>query len=170
MKANVEDHSDKTRCSFYSENKHKVISQVPPGGCWSDIPEEIAKPYMKRCWLLSGTKPGILRRFRLDEPSYAVMTSPSSKYCDRCHPLEIRPFSIRENARLPTFPDEWEFVGNVSSKYRQVGNAVPVSLAKDIGKQIASFPLYSCYWLHASYFSSNPACGKSSNGCLLSAP
>lgn len=127
---------DKSRCSFYSENKYKVISQVPPGGCWSDIPEEIAKPYMKRCWLLRGSKPGILRRFKMDEPCFAVMTSPSSKYCDRCHPLEIRPFSIRENARFQTFPDDWEFTGSVTSKYRQVGNAVPVSLAKDIGLQI----------------------------------
>jgi len=64
------------------------------------------------------------------------MTSPSSKYCDRCHPLEIRPFSIRENARFQTFPDDWEFVGSVTSRYRQVGNAVPVSLAKDIGIQV----------------------------------
>lgn len=127
---------DKTRCSYYSDNKYAVISQVPPGGCWSDIPEEIAKPYMKRCWLLRGSKPGILRRFKLDEPCYAVMTSPSSKYCDRCHPLEIRPFSYRENARLQTFPDDWEFVGSLTSKYRQIGNAVPVSLAKDIGLQI----------------------------------
>ena len=127
---------DKSICSYYSDNKYAVISQVPPGGCWSDIPEEIAKPYMKRCWLLSGSKPGILRRFKLDEPCFAVMTSPSSKYCDRCHPLEIRPFSYRENARLQTFPDEWQFVGSLSSKYRQIGNAVPVSLAKDIGLQI----------------------------------
>ncbi len=135
----LEVNPDKTQCSFYSENKYKVISQVPPGGCWSDIPEEIAKPYMKRCWLLKGTKPGILRRFRMDEPCFAVMTAPSSKYCDRCHPLEIRPFSYRENARLQTFPDEWAFVGSLSSKYRQIGNAVPVLLAKDIGLQIKAF-------------------------------
>lgn len=132
----LEVNPDKTRCSYYSENKYNIISLVPPGGCWSDLPEEIAKPYMKNCWLLKGSKPGILRRFKMDEPCFAVMTSPSSKYCDRCHPLEIRPFSIRENARLQTFPDEWEFTGSVTSKYRQVGNAVPISLAKDIGIQI----------------------------------
>ena len=64
------------------------------------------------------------------------MTSPSSKYTDRCHPIEIRPFSYRENARLQTFPDDWEFNGSLASKYRQIGNAVPVSLAKEIGRSI----------------------------------
>jgi len=50
--------------------------------------------------------------------------------------FETRPFTIRENARCQTFPDEWEFCGNVSSQYKQVGNAVPVNLAQDIAKEI----------------------------------
>lgn len=125
-----------TECARYSENKYKVISLVPPGGCWKDVPEEIVKPYMKLCWYMPGGKTGILRRFSLDEPCFTVMTSPGSKQTDRCHPLEIRPFSYRENARLQTFPDDWEFCGSLSSKYLQIGNAVPVSLAKDIGISI----------------------------------
>lgn len=123
-------------CARYSENKYEVIKLVPPGGCWKDVPEEIAKPYMKLCWYMPGGKTGILRRFSLDEPCFTIMTSPSSKQTDRCHPLEIRPFSYRENARLQTFPDDWKFCGSLSSKYMQVGNAVPVSLAKDIGTSI----------------------------------
>ena len=126
----------KEDCAQYSERKYKVMSLVPPGGCWKDVPEEIVKPYMKLCWLMPGGKTGILRRFKLDEPCFTVMTSPSSKQTDRCHPLEIRPFSYRENARLQTFPDEWVFCGSLSSKYKQIGNAVPVSLAKDIGHSI----------------------------------
>lgn len=123
-------------CARYSENKYKVISTVPPGGCWKDVDPELAKPYMKLCWYMPGGKTGILRRFKLDEPCFTVMTSPGSKQTDRCHPLEIRPFSYRENARLQTFPDEWEFTGSLSSKYKQVGNAVPVALAKDVGNSI----------------------------------
>ena len=51
-------------------------------------------------------------------------------------PEEIRPFSVRENARIQSFPDEWKFCGSVSSQYRQIGNAVPVNLAFDIAYEI----------------------------------
>ena len=72
----------------------------------------------------------------LDEPSLAVLTSPSQKQTERCHPLEARPFTVRENARCQTFPDEWQFCGSVQSQYKQVGNAVPVNLAYDIAVEI----------------------------------
>ncbi len=94
------------------------------------------KEYMKSCWEMEGGRTGILRRMSLDEPSLTVLTSPSQKQTERCHPLEARPFTIRENARCQTFPDEWEFCGNVSSQYKQVGNAVPVNLAWDIATDI----------------------------------
>ena len=58
------------------------------------------------------------------------------KQTDRCHPLEVRPFSYRENARIQTFPDDWEFCGKLMDKYKQIGNAVPVNLAKEIGLEI----------------------------------
>ena len=120
----------------YSEYKQKIFLIVPPGGYWRDIPEDIAKEYMKSCWNMGGGRTGILRRLSLDEPSLTVLTSPSQKQTDRCHPLEARPFTIRENARCQTFPDEWVFCGNVGSQYRQVGNAVPVNLAYEIALKI----------------------------------
>lgn len=120
----------------YGERKRKIFELVPPGGYWRDIDPEIAKEYMKSCWNMEGGRTGILRRLSLDEPSLAVLTSPSQKQTERCHPLETRPFTVRENARCQTFPDEWEFCGNVSSQYKQVGNAVPVNLALDIAKEI----------------------------------
>jgi hypothetical protein len=42
----------------------------------------------------------------------------------RCHPEETRPLTVREYARIQTFPDNWEFIGSVSSQYKQIGNAV----------------------------------------------
>lgn len=120
----------------YSEYKRKIFELVPPGGYWRDIPEDIAKEYMKSCWYMGGGRTGILRRLSLDEPSLAVLTSPSQKQTDRCHPLEARPFTVRENARCQTFPDDWEFCGSVGSQYKQVGNAVPVYLAFEIAKKI----------------------------------
>ena len=120
----------------YSKYKEDIFKLVPPGGYWRDIPEDIAKEYMKSCWNMGGGRTGILRRLSLDEPSLAVLTSPSQKQTDRCHPLEPRPFNVRENARCQSFPDSWEFCGSVGSQYRQVGNAVPVNLAYEIGKEI----------------------------------
>lgn len=120
----------------YSDYKRKIFEMVPPGGYWRDIPEEVAKPYMKSCWYMGGGRTGILRRLSLDEPSLTVLTSPSQKQTDRCHPLEPRPFTIRENARCQSFPDDWKFCGGIGAQYKQVGNAVPVNLAYDIGIKI----------------------------------
>ena len=120
----------------YGETKRKIFELVPPGGYWRDIPVEIAKDYMKSCWNMEGGRTGILRRMSLDEPSLTVLTSPSQKQTERCHPLEARPFTVRENARCQSFPDEWEFCGNIHSQYKQVGNAVPVNLAYEIAKEM----------------------------------
>ena len=120
----------------YGENKRKIFELVPPGGYWRDIDSEIAKAYMKSCWNMGGGRTGILRRMSMDEPSLTVLTSPSQKQTERCHPLEERPFTVRENARCQSFPDEWEFCGSVMSQYKQVGNAVPVNLAYEVAKKI----------------------------------
>lgn len=120
----------------YGEKKKKIFELVPAGGYWRDIEPAIAKDYMKSCWDMEGGRTGILRRMSLDEPSLTVLTSPSQKQTERCHPLEARPFTVRENARCQTFPDDWIFCGNVSAQYKQVGNAVPVNLAYDIATEI----------------------------------
>lgn len=122
--------------SRYSKEKEAIFSLVPQGGYWRDIPEDIAKDYMKSCWDMEGGRTGILRKMSLDEPSLTVLTSPSQKQTERCHPLENRPFTIRESARCQSFPDTWEFCGSIGQQYKQIGNAVPVNLAFEIGKEI----------------------------------
>lgn len=126
----------KSEGATYSEYKKKIFELVPPGGYWRDIPEDIAKEYMKSCWYMEGGRTGILRRLSLDEPSLTVLTSPSQKQTDRCHPLEERPFTVRENARCQSFPDDWMFCGSIGQQYKQVGNAVPVNLAYEVGLKI----------------------------------
>ena len=120
----------------YGENKKKIFELVPAGGYWRDIDPEIAKSYMKSCWDMEGGRTGIFRRMSMDEPSLTVLTSPSQKQTERCHPLEARPFTVRENARCQSFPDEWIFCGSAMSQYKQVGNAVPVNLAYEVAKEI----------------------------------
>ncbi|WXA52579.1 DNA cytosine methyltransferase [Mycoplasmopsis cynos] len=122
--------------SKYSKEKEEIFKLVPPGGYWKDIPEEIAKKYMKSCWDMEGGRTGILRKMSLDEPSLTILTTPQMKQTDRCHPFENRPFNIRESARIQTFSDEWVFTGNISSQYKQIGNAVPCNLALEVGKEI----------------------------------
>ena len=58
------------------------------------------------------------------------------KQTERCHPIETRPLTVREYARIQTFPDSWEFCGNMSAQYKQIGNAVPVNLAAAVGRSL----------------------------------
>ncbi len=120
----------------YGENKKKLFELVPAGGYWRDIDPTLAKAYMKSCWDMEGGRTGILRRLSMDEPSLTVLTSPSQKQTERCHPLEARPLTVRENARCQSFPDNWEFCGRVMSQYKQVGNAVPVNLGYEVANMI----------------------------------
>lgn len=120
----------------YSENKRKVMELVPAGGCWVDLPEEVAKDYMGKSYYSGGGRRGMARRISWDEPSLTLTTSPSQKQTERCHPEETRPFTVREYARIQSFPDEWKFCGGLSDQYKQIGNAVPVELARRIGLEI----------------------------------
>jgi len=120
----------------YPEKKQKVLALVPMGGNWKDLPTDVQKEYMAGSLLLLGGKTGIARRLSLDEPALTLTCAPAQKQTERCHPLETRPLTIREYARIQTFPDEWAFAGSVSSQYRQIGNAVPVNLAYAIGRAL----------------------------------
>lgn len=120
----------------YPEKKQKVLSLVPQGGDWRDLPEDVAKDYMGGSWLLGGGKTGMARRLSLDEPSLTLTCSPAQKQTERCHPIETRPLSVREYARIQTFPDDWIFQGTMNAKYKQIGNAVPVNLAWAIGRAL----------------------------------
>ena len=121
---------------YYSKEKEKIFALVPQGGWWKDIDPDIAKQYMKSCWDNGGGRTGILRRLSMEEPSLTITTSPAQKTTDRCHPLKTRPLTVRESARCQSFPDDWEFVGSISSQYKQIGNAVPVNLAYYLGLEL----------------------------------
>lgn len=120
----------------YPEKKRRVLDLVPPGGDWRNLPDAVAREYMGGSYHLGGGKTGMARRLSLDEPSLTLVCSPMQKQTERCHPLETRPLTIREYARIQTFPDEWKFEGNLSSQYKQIGNAVPVNFAWAIGRAL----------------------------------
>jgi len=113
----------------YSYKKEKILKMVPPGGCWRDLPIEYQKEYMMKSYYLGGGKTGIARRISWDEPCLTLTCSPAQKQTERCHPEETRPFTIREYARIQTFPDNWHLCGSLLNQYKQIGNAVPVNFA-----------------------------------------
>ena len=126
-------------CMEYSANKRKVLKMVPPGGCWTSLPDKIQREYMGAAYgykAAMGGRRGMARRMSWDEPSLTILCSPAQKQTERCHPEETRPFSVRESARLQTFPDEWKFSGGMASQYAQIGNAVPVLLGKVSGTYV----------------------------------
>lgn len=96
----------------------------------------VQKEFMGKSYYSGGGRTGMARRLSWDEPSLTLTTSPSQKQTERCHPEETRPFTVREYARIQTFPDYWEFCGTVSDRYKQIGNAVAVRLAYKLGKSI----------------------------------
>ncbi|MDF3820818.1 DNA (cytosine-5-)-methyltransferase [Leptospira sp. 96542] len=123
----------------YPKRKKEILSLVPPGGYWRDLPLNIQKEYMLQSFYLSGGKTGMARRMSWDEPSLTLTCAPAQKQTERCHPDETRPFTVREYARIQTFPDDWNFSGSISQQYKQIGNAVPVNLAKEVGYSIVHF-------------------------------
>ena len=124
----------KSECQYYSKRKTEILSHVPEGGYWRDLPIDLQKEFMGASFYQTGGRTGMARRLSWDEPSLTLTCSPAQKQTERCHPSETRPLSVREYARIQSFPDDWTFSGSIGSKYKQIGNAVPVNLAYHIGR------------------------------------
>lgn len=128
----------------YSAAKLKVMRLISEGGYWKDLPLGIQKKFMGASYFLGGGKTGMARRLSWSEPSLTLTCNPAQKQTERCHPSETRPLTVREYARIQCFPDDWDFIGSVSSQYKQIGNAVPVNLGYHIGlairKMLGGYP------------------------------
>lgn len=104
------------------------ISFVPQGGNWKDVPEELWPTDRKN------RHSSAYKRLDVSQPSCTIDTG--NNHSNYFHPLYNRIPTVREAARLQSFPDDFEFMGNRSEQYRQVGNAVPPLLAKVIADQL----------------------------------
>lgn len=120
----------------YPQRKAEIMAQVPAGGYWKDLPDALQREYMQKSYFLGGGKTGMARRLAWDEPSLTLTCAPAQKQTERCHPEETRPLTVREYARIQTFPDDWQFEGSLGAQYRQIGNAVPVNLAYAVGRAL----------------------------------
>lgn len=116
-----------------------IGSMVPEGGSWKDIPYEKLPPRLQRIWdnIARYRWPKFYRRFHRDEVAGTITAAFKPENAGVWHPTEKRIFSVREIARIQTFPDWFVFDGRtIKSKYQQIGNAVPPRLAYEIAMQL----------------------------------
>lgn len=129
----------KSQGNTYSSYKKSIFDLVPQGGCWVDLPSHIQDEYCGTIKKKYGGSRGVARRLHMDKPCVTILTTPSQKMTERIHPLETRPLTIRESARIQSFPDDYVFHGSISSQYKQIGNAVPPNLSFEIAKHLKPF-------------------------------
>lgn len=110
----------------------EAMALVPEGGNWRDLPDDVARKVMGAAYDNNGGgRTSYFRKLSRDRPAPTIVGSTGSKSTLLWHPIESRPLTLVEAAKLQTFPDPENiaFHGNASQKMLMVGNAVPVELA-----------------------------------------
>ena len=128
-------YNHRTRC--LSENMMKRIQEVPEGGSWRDLPWDLLTAGMKRANRNSHTKR--YGRPRTRSRSCTILTKCDPHWGSYIHPTQNRTLSVRETARLQSFPDRFWFSGGIGKQYAQVGNAVPPLLAAAIANSVKQY-------------------------------
>jgi DNA (cytosine-5)-methyltransferase 1 len=121
--------------NLVTDNAPHIIerySHIPQGGNWQDIPSHLMKNYTDR----TRCHTGIYRRLKENEPSVVIGNFRKNMLV---HPWKDRGLSVREAARLQSFPDSFRFVGSIGFQQQQVGNAVPPLLAKAVFQKISQY-------------------------------
>ncbi|MGO8898221.1 MAG: DNA cytosine methyltransferase [Isosphaeraceae bacterium] len=124
------------RASKLSPSDRETIPYIKQGQNWRDLPEHIRGTRFAKIRSYDATT--MLKRPDWNVPSYTITT----KFNDATagafiHPLQDRTFSLREGARLQSFPDRIRFTGSDASIRKQIGNAVPPLIAERLARAIA---------------------------------
>lgn len=126
----------------FSPQALDMIRYIPEGGSWKDVPyEHLAPRFQKiRDDMKKYHSPKFYRRFSRDEICGTITASAQPENCGIIHPTENRRMTVREVARVQTFPDNYKFITdtprNITAMYKVIGNAVPVTLAYNIASSI----------------------------------
>lgn len=122
-----------------SPQSQHLVQFIPEGGSWKNVPYEELPERMKRIRddMKRYHSPNFYRRFARHEINGTITAAGTPENSGILHPLENRRYSVREIARIQSFPDDYVFVGDsLSSKYKIIGNAVPPKLGEVIGDSI----------------------------------
>lgn len=120
----------------------EMIEYIPEGGSWKDVPYEHLAPRFRKIRdnMKKYHSPNFYRRFARNEICGTMTASAQPENCGIVHPVENRRFTIREVARIQTFPDDFIFIDdnmkNITAMYKVIGNAVPVKMANAIATAI----------------------------------
>gem|GEM_PF-174791 len=119
-----------------------MIEHIPEGGSWKNVPSEhLAPRFLKiRNNMKKYHSPNFYRRFSRDEINGTITAAAQPENCGIIHPTENRRYTIREIARIQSFPDDFLFIDktprDITAMYKVIGNAVPVELARNIAVSI----------------------------------
>ncbi|MBQ9493850.1 MAG: DNA cytosine methyltransferase [Oscillibacter sp.] len=125
-----------------SPQQMAMISHIPEGGSWKDVPYEFLSPRFRKIRddMRKYHSPNFYRRFSRHEICGTITASAQPENCGIVHPTENRRYTVREVARIQTFPDAFRFLTdtprNITAMYKVIGNAVPVELARGIAESI----------------------------------
>ncbi len=108
-----------------------AFRHLPQGGTYKDVPPEFRRyrddiftdKYHRMIW---------------DEPAWTVTAHMAKDGYKYIHPAQNRTLSVREAARLQSFPDRFRFAGSRTDRFRQIGNAVPPKLAEAVGRTVTA--------------------------------
>jgi len=126
----------------FSPQALEMITHIPEGGSWKNIPYKNLAPRFQRIRdnMKRYHSPNFYRRFSRDEIIGTITASAQPENCGIIHPTKNRRYTIREIARIQTFPDDFIFIDDslrdIVAMYKVIGNAVPVKLAETIALAI----------------------------------
>jgi DNA (cytosine-5)-methyltransferase 1 len=128
---------DKHNFVEYSPERLHYMKMIPQGGGnWRDLPPDLRKEAMGGAFESGGGKVGFYRRLSVKKPAPTMLTSPIQKSTNLGHPYEDRPLSIEEYLAIQEFPKGYKVAGSLSQQYVQIGNAVPIRMARVLGDSI----------------------------------
>lgn len=120
----------------------KISQTITKGHSWKNMPYKDMTPRFKRIWddPKKYRSPNFYRRFALGEINGTITASAQPENCGITHPFEHRRFTIREIARIQSFPDDFKFpYTTIANAYKVIGNAVPPVLAWVFAKSVEKF-------------------------------
>ncbi len=164
----------------FPEKRLKYYRLLKPGENWRNLPEDLQKEALGKSYYAGGGKTGFFRRLAWNKPAPTLVTHPAMPATDLAHPKEDRPLSIQEYKKIQEFPDHWELAGPLIQQYKQIGNAVPISLGHAVGLLLKNISMgeklpefshfkYSRYKNTSNIEWENEFKNRIHKGCLLKA-